>query len=180
MTGAVVDYYTLLNVSRNASPEDIKRSFRELALRFHPDKNPGNPEAEDKFKEINRAYEVLGDPDKRMFYDRAGHDLFNRSGEPGGMHGGAGCGGGRGCGCGRGRGGAMWRHIMENMAIHDITLTRDEAANGAVISIRPENAPDEEAFDVRLPSGVQNGMVLRCMTGPEGDDIFIRIIISDE
>jgi len=64
------DYYQILGVSTDASGEDIRKAFRHLALRYHPDHNPGNPKnAEEKFKEINEAYEVLGDEQKRRYYD---------------------------------------------------------------------------------------------------------------
>lgn len=66
------DYYNTLGVSRDASERDIKQAFRRLARRWHPDVNPDDKEAEEKFKEINEAYEVLGDPDKRAKYDRLG------------------------------------------------------------------------------------------------------------
>jgi molecular chaperone DnaJ len=63
------DYYKILEVEKTASPEDIKKSYRALALKFHPDKNPNNKEAEDKFKELSEAYEILSDPEKRKKYD---------------------------------------------------------------------------------------------------------------
>ncbi|MDY6862191.1 MAG: molecular chaperone DnaJ [Thermodesulfobacteriota bacterium] len=68
------DYYEVLNVSRNASVEDIKKAYRSLALQYHPDRNPGNKEAEEKFKEAAEAYEVLRDSEKRNLYDRFGHE----------------------------------------------------------------------------------------------------------
>ncbi len=67
-----IDYYTILGVSRDASEEDIKKSYRKFAMLYHPDRNPGNKEAEEKFKLASEAYEVLRDPEKRQIYDRYG------------------------------------------------------------------------------------------------------------
>ncbi len=70
------DYYEILEVSKTASGDEIKKSFRKLAMQYHPDRNPGDKEAEAKFKEINEAYEVLKDEQKRAAYDRYGHQAF--------------------------------------------------------------------------------------------------------
>ncbi|OGW14708.1 MAG: molecular chaperone DnaJ [Nitrospinae bacterium RIFCSPLOWO2_12_FULL_47_7] len=67
------DYYEVLGVGRDASEADLKKTYRQLALKYHPDKNPDNKEAEDKFKEASEAYEVLRDPEKRRIYDQYGH-----------------------------------------------------------------------------------------------------------
>ncbi len=73
-------YYEVLGVSRNATDEEIKKSYRRLALKFHPDRNPGNKDAEEKFKEAAEAYEVLMDQDKRAIYDRYGHEGLSSAG----------------------------------------------------------------------------------------------------
>lgn len=82
------DYYEILGVSRQASQEEIKKAFKTLGLKWHPDRNKGNKEAEEKFKEINGAYEVLKDEKKRAAYDRMGHDGFTQSASGGGGYGG--------------------------------------------------------------------------------------------
>lgn len=81
------DYYEILGVSKSATNEEIKKAYRKIAIKYHPDKNPDNPEAEDKFKEAAEAYEVLSDAKKRQQYDRFGHE---------GMRGAGGFGGGGG------------------------------------------------------------------------------------
>ncbi|PKK90606.1 MAG: molecular chaperone DnaJ [Candidatus Wallbacteria bacterium HGW-Wallbacteria-1] len=68
------DYYDILGVARNATAQELKKAFRKLAIQYHPDKNPDNKEAEDKFKELSEAYEVLSDENKRSVYDRYGHE----------------------------------------------------------------------------------------------------------
>ncbi len=78
-----VDYYELLEVTRDASGEEIKKAYRRLAIKYHPDKNPGDKAAEEKFKEIGQAYEVLSDEQKRAAYDRYGHAAFEQTGARG-------------------------------------------------------------------------------------------------
>jgi len=74
------DYYEVLGVSRQADEDEIKKAYRQLALKFHPDRNPGNKEAEEHFKEAAEAYEVLHDPQKRRIYDTYGHEGLQGSG----------------------------------------------------------------------------------------------------
>jgi len=83
MASAKHDYYELLEVARDASADDIKKAYRKLAVKVHPDKNPGDKNAEDRFKQISEAYEILRDPEKRAAYDRFGHAAFAPGGAAG-------------------------------------------------------------------------------------------------
>lgn len=156
------DYYEILGVSRSASAEDIKRSYRKLAVKFHPDKNPGDHEAEERFKELGEAYDVLMDADKRAAYDRYGHAAFAQGG--GGFGGGGGvhdpfdlfrevfgaAGGGGGSGgifeqfFSGGSGSADGRQRGSDLR-YDLQITLEEAATGIEkeIEIRKLHACDE-------------------------------------
>ena len=80
------DYYEILGVGRNASEAEIKKAYRQMAIKYHPDKNPGNKEAEEKFKEAAEAYEVLSNTEKKSRYDQFGHQGMNGGGYGGGQH----------------------------------------------------------------------------------------------
>jgi molecular chaperone DnaJ len=80
------DYYEVLGISRNATPDQIKTAYRKLAMEYHPDRNQGDKEAEDKFKELAEAYEVLRDPNKKSMYDRFGHEGLKGGSYGGGFH----------------------------------------------------------------------------------------------
>jgi molecular chaperone DnaJ len=155
-------FYDILSVDRTASDSDIKAAFRKRAMQCHPDRNPGDKEAEHKFKEINEAYEVLKDPDKRAAYDRFGHAAFD--GGMGGMGGAAagfgadfattfsdifddlfGMGGRRGRGSGRERG-ADLRYNME--------IALQEAYAGKTAQIR---IPTSVTCEVCSGSGAKPG-----------------------
>src|SRR5512144_2327415 len=81
------DYYDVLGISKSASESDIKKAFRKLARKYHPDVNPGNKSSEQMFKEINEAYEVLSDAKKRQQYDQFGHAAFDQGFGQGGAQG---------------------------------------------------------------------------------------------
>lgn len=133
------DYYEILGVDRKASGSDVKRAYRKLALKYHPDKNPDDSKAEEKFKEAAEAYEVLQDDQKRAQYDRFGHDGLRGGGGPGG----AGFGGmnmedifsqfgdifGGGFGGGQSGGGRRRRMKGSNLRIK-VKLTLEEIAAG--------------------------------------------------
>ena len=136
------DYYEVLGVGQNASEEEVKRAYRKLAVKFHPDKNPDDPHAEERFKELGEAYDVLMDPDKRAAYDRFGHAAFTQGGAGfgGGFHdpfdifrevfGGGGIGGGIFETFFGGAGGRTENRQHGSDLRYDMEITLEEAAFG--------------------------------------------------
>ncbi|CAB1274513.1 molecular chaperone DnaJ [Candidatus Nitrosacidococcus tergens] len=130
------DYYEILGVSKQASEGEVKKSYRKLAMKYHPDRNPDNKEAEEKFKDIQEAYDVLSDPKKRMAYDQMGHAGVNA--------GGYGAGGANvndifsdifGDIFGAARGGGQQAYRGSDLR-YNLTLTLEEAVTGTTAKIR--------------------------------------------
>jgi len=185
---AKTDYYKALGVDKKATPEEIKKAFRKLAVKFHPDRNPGDKSAEDKFKEINEAYAVLSDPKKKEQYDTFGSSGFHqqysqedifRNFDFGGTFKDMGMGGnedifsrlfggafGRG---GRGgfRGGPKKGADLEM----ETEVSFRDAAQGAERLVAFRRNGNREELKVKIPAGVENGSKVRITgKGGQGED----------
>jgi curved DNA-binding protein len=195
------DYYEVLGVSKNAGDDDIKKAYRKLARQHHPDRNPGDKQAETRFKEIQDAYDVLSDKKKREQYDRFGFagPSAAGSGFPGGatFHWGGGAGdtaqldpsqfeeilrefgGLPGFGDGLGRRGRGTRRKPTAAPppehIPEVTVPLETAATGGTISLNV----DGQHIDVRIPPGVAEGQTMRLAgQGAGGQDLYIKIRIG--
>lgn len=193
------DYYEVLGVSKNASDDEIKKAYRKLAIKYHPDKNPGDKEAEAKFKEINEAHDVLSDKQKRARYDQFGHagvggagggNPFGGAGNPfGGFNGQTfnfefGNGGvfddilgnlfGFGAGARRPRRGADYQV--------SVSLTFEEAIFGTTKTVDNNGT----TLKVKIPAGIDDGMSVRLRgkggLAPEGGtepgDLYVRVRVK--
>jgi DnaJ-class molecular chaperone len=184
---AATDLYADLGVQRDASAEEIKRAYRRLARKFHPDVNPGNRRAEERFKKISLAYDILGDPEKRAQYDRFGEAGVNGAGPPpGGGFGGAAAGGFEAFGDlfeqffrgGGPRPGPPRGSDLETK----VTLTLEEAARGVTRRIA---LGEGHRVDVKIPAGVDTATKIRVAgkgrPGPAGGprgDLFVVVQIA--
>lgn len=194
------DYYKILGVERKASADDIRKSYRKLAMQFHPDKNPGDKKAEDKFKEINEAYQVLSDEKKRARYDQLGSaysDFRTGGGRPSdfqwddwrGARGGSQNAGDAFGGSGFSDffstifGEAM-RSSARNQAMQqqqgyqqEVDISFQEAYEGTMRQLQTNG----RKLQVRIPAGVKTGSKVRVAgAGPEGLDLYLIVNITDE
>lgn len=183
---AYKDYYEILGVARGASEQDIKQAYRKLARKYHPDINPGDKQAEARFKEINEAYEVLSDKEKREKYDRFGGDWrrYEQAGAGGGFDGSFYAGGDFadifetlfGRGAGQRRGGASDFGFNTRMNGQDVEqsvdVTLEEAFTGAQRVIQfsnPNGSP--RTITVKIPAGVDTGTRVR-VAGEGGPGMY--------
>ena len=201
---AKVDYYQVLGLKKGASAEELKKAYRKLAVKYHPDKNPGNKEAEEKFKEINEAYAVLSDPQKKAQYDQFGDsgfhqrfsqedifrgfnvddlfkdagfgtdDIFSRIFGGGGFQ-------------QRGRAGFGGRaHKGEDFSM-ELTISFREAFTGGEKRVAFMRDGQREELAVKIPAGIESGAKLRLQGkggsgsggGPSGD-LYLTVKVGDD
>ena len=156
------DFYEILGVNRDASDDEIKKAYRKLAMKYHPDRNPDNPSAEEKFKEAKEAYEILSDAQKRAAYDQYGHAGVDPQAGMGGGFGGGGGGFADAFGGifdeifgGRGGGGGGRSNIYRGADLrYNLEITLEQAAHGTETKIR---IPTMEECEVCHGSGAKAG-----------------------
>ena len=188
------DYYTILGLNRDARNEEIKKAYRKLAQRYHPDKNPKDDRAEERFKQINEAYNILSDEGKRRQYDLFGRvetgDIRGRGSYRGynpfqGRGFCRGMGGGLGKRCGMGmffNGPPRGRYSDFNRDIQDFPITNEEARSGGEKEIMIASRGSLQSVVARIPAGVKDGTILM-MRGKDlkgnVNDILLRIKLVD-
>lgn len=198
------DYYQILGLPRNASMEEIRKAYRKLAMQYHPDHNPGNTQSEDRFKEINEAYQVLNDPQKRAHYDRVGSAYSNwqQRGGQGGFDWGRWAGetpggtrveyedlndlfGGEGglfseffrtiFGGGMGTAGTQTSRAVPGYQ-QQVEISLEDAFNGKTLELQA----DGRRKQVRIPPGVRTGSKVRVAgAGPNGTDLYLIVQVKE-
>jgi curved DNA-binding protein len=197
------DYYEILGVQRSATDAEIKKVYRKLARKYHPDFNPGNKQSEDKFKQLQEAYDVLSDPEKRARYDELGanykngaeftpppnwqgvdfNEMFNRGGGAGGARHGGPMGGGGGFSdffeTLFGGGGGFGRPAPAE-AEAELELPLEEMHRGTTrrLSVRIGNT--QKSIEVRIPPGARDESKIRVRGGGlNGGDLFVRLKLEN-
>ena len=198
------DYYTTLGVSRSASTEEIRKAYRKLAMQYHPDRNPDDKQAEERFKEINEAYQVLNDPQKRAHYDRVGSAYSNwqQRGGQGGFDWNRWAGGAPGgtrveygdlndlfsgegglfseffrtiFGGGMGTAGAQTSRAAPAYQ-QQVEISLENAFNGTTIELQTNGKRKQ----VKIPPGVRTGSKVRVAgSGPNGTDLYLIVQVKD-
>lgn len=196
------DYYEILGLKKGASPEEIKKAFRKLAIKYHPDKNPGDKKAEDRFKEINEAYAVLSDPEKKSQYDQFGSTGFHQRYSQEDIFRGFNAGDifrefnlgsddvfsrifGRGGGFRQGGGYSMSRKGQDYEM--ELPLSFLEAFSGGEKRVSFSREGRSEEVSVKIPAGIDSGARLRLAGkggagiggGPSGD-IYLDIVVRPD
>ena len=191
------DYYKILGVERKASEDDIRKAYRKLAMQYHPDRNPNDKQAEERFKEINEAYQVLSDSKKRVHYDRLGSDYstWQRRGAPGDFDWGR-YGGGFPGGTGTrvdiedmdemfgGGFSDFFRTIFgignapaSQSYQQELVINLEEAYRGTTRLLQ-SNGKEKQ---VRIPAGVRTGSRVRVAgVGPNGLDLYLIVNVQDD
>jgi curved DNA-binding protein len=198
------DYYQILGLPRNASMEEIRKAYRKLAMQYHPDHNPGDKQSEDRFKEINEAYQVLNDPQKRAHYDRVGSAYSNwqQRGGQGGFDWGRWAGGTPGgtrveygdlndvfggegglfseffrtiFGGGMGTAGTQTSRAAPGYQ-QQVEISLEDAFNGKTLELQS----DGRRKQVRIPPGVRTGSKVRVAgSGPNGMDLYLIVQVKE-
>jgi DnaJ-class molecular chaperone len=203
---ASTDYYKILGVEKNAPPEEIKKAFRKLAVKYHPDRNPNDKAAEDRFKEINEAYAVLSDPKKKEEYDTYGSSGFHkqysqedifRGFDFSNVYKDMGAGGGEDIfsrlfggsfGRGGGRGGFRAGPKRGGDLEMEVEIGFRDAVQGAEKLVGFRRNGQREELKIKIPAGVDNGSKIRLTGkgsqgeggGPDGDLFLTMRVLPDQ
>ncbi|MGF1688076.1 DnaJ domain-containing protein [Photobacterium japonica] len=194
------DYYEILGLAKNASEKEIKKAYKRLAMKYHPDKNPDNPSAADQFKEVKAAYEILNDKEKKAAYDQFGHRAFERPDMGGGrqQYGGYNdfddiFGGAFGDMFGRARGGSQFngfgqrprrgQDVLFNMDV-DLEEIVQGCSKVVELPIYEGSVQTTKKLNIKVPAGIENGGKIRLagkgepgVQGGQPGDVLIQVNI---